>query len=136
MHYDNAIYESTGKSEIVIVYNSSKSGTNSFDQLVHLYSVARKTSRWPKRMLFGVLDMAGINAVTLHVTKTQSLKTRRSDLLYRLGCSLVNLHLKKRLESTTLRRAIKVSIREILGAASRPGSSACPASDQGAFLSL
>ncbi len=50
--YNNNINKNTKKLEIITFYNSTKSGTDIFDQFGSLYSVSRKTKRWPMRFFF------------------------------------------------------------------------------------
>nr|CAI5865669.1 unnamed protein product [Callosobruchus analis] len=49
MHFDDYVDQETGKPQIVLDYNRTKGGTDTFDQLCHTYSVSRKTRRWPLR---------------------------------------------------------------------------------------
>ncbi|CAG5100653.1 Protein of unknown function [Cotesia congregata] len=54
---------------IIEHYNKTKSGTDTFDQLCKLHTVARATKRWPVRFLFGMLDQAIVNSRILHISK-------------------------------------------------------------------
>lgn len=50
------------KSDIILFYNDTKGGTDTFDQLCHAYTVARRSNRWPMRIFYGMLDQAAVNA--------------------------------------------------------------------------
>lgn len=45
MHYDDAIDEETKIPEVILFYNSTKGGTDTFDKLCHCYSVAGKKNQ-------------------------------------------------------------------------------------------
>ena len=66
--------------ETVEFYNATKFGVDVFDQMARAYSV--KTSRrWPVKMFYNILDLAGINAWILFKEVTGSTITRRDFLL-------------------------------------------------------
>lgn len=46
MHHSANVDAETKKPEIVLFYNSTKGGTDTFDKLCHGYSVIRRTKRW------------------------------------------------------------------------------------------
>jgi hypothetical protein len=48
------------KPVICLFYNDTKGSTDTFDQLCHLKTVARKTHRRPLRLLYGLLHVAFI----------------------------------------------------------------------------
>ena len=97
MHYDDIIDKETGKPEIIMTYNSTKGGTDTFDQLCHSYSTARKTNRWPMRFWFGMLDQSAINAKVLYSLNLANTKSSRRSFLKELAYSLIEPMLKKRL---------------------------------------
>lgn len=41
--------DASGKPEIINFYNRTKGGVDTFDRMITLYTVSRKTSRWPMR---------------------------------------------------------------------------------------
>lgn len=60
------IKNNTKKPERIDFYNSTKSGVDTFNVMVHAYSASRCTRRWPLRMLYGIFDQADINALMLY----------------------------------------------------------------------
>lgn len=67
MHDDDSINmdmnsKTFGKPEIILFYNSSKGGVNTVDKYKETCSVARITSRWPMRIFYMMLDIAGLNS--------------------------------------------------------------------------
>lgn len=100
MHYDNGIDIATGKPNMIVTYNQTKGGTDSFDQLCHSYTTARKTKRWPMRVFYGMLDQAGINSRILHFVANSDLNIdkskKRASFLRDLGFSLVKPYLEYR----------------------------------------
>ena len=55
----------TGKEEINVFYNQEKGGVDSHDQMCSLYTTARKTSSWPMRLFYGIIDSAALNAFVI-----------------------------------------------------------------------
>ncbi|XP_066583769.1 piggyBac transposable element-derived protein 4-like [Prorops nasuta] len=55
-HRTEGIDRDTNKPEMISFYNSTKSGTDTFDQMCHEYTTARKTRRWPVRVFFDVIS--------------------------------------------------------------------------------
>lgn len=58
-----------GKPVIILHYNRTKRGTDTFDQLCHAFTTSRGTRRWPMRYFLGILDQARINSRILHTCK-------------------------------------------------------------------
>lgn len=58
MHSDDSVDEQTKKPEILLCYNRTKGGVDSFDQWCHSMTVSRKTHRWSLRIFYGMVDAA------------------------------------------------------------------------------
>lgn len=56
MHMQPDINKHTEKPEILMFYNETKGGVDTFDQLCHSTTVARKTRRWPLRIFHGMFQ--------------------------------------------------------------------------------
>ena len=103
------------KPEIINFYNSTKGGVDTFDQMVHTYSVSRKTRRWPLRYFYGILDQAGVNSgVLFQMVKRNREKCIRRHYLFELGMQLARPHMERRL-TKNLTKKLSSSIRTILG---------------------
>lgn len=76
-HYSDAIDAQTGKPEIILDYNDTKGGTDTFDKLCHTYTTSRSTRRWPMRVFCGMLDHSGINAMVLFTLTNQDKKMKK-----------------------------------------------------------
>ncbi|CAB0043209.1 unnamed protein product [Trichogramma brassicae] len=59
--HSNTINITDEKPDIVRYCNENKGGTNTFDKLCHSYTSAGRTSRWPMRYFYGILDQAIVN---------------------------------------------------------------------------
>jgi len=114
LHKTGKINTDTGKPEIIMFYNKTKGGTDTFDQLCKEYTT-RITNRWPMRFFFGMLDQAGINAFILYYLGKNNAIIHRREFIKELTFDLVQPCLKKRLEVSSLRKNIKLCIQEILG---------------------
>lgn len=113
-HRTPAINSETGKPEVILYYNETKGGTDTFDQMCSTYSTCRKTRRWPQRFFFGMLDQAGVNAGILYSMVKWDQKFVRKDFLFDLGYSLVEPHLRYRASLTSLTRQLRSEIASIL----------------------
>lgn len=114
-----------GKPEVILHYNATKGGTDSFDQLCHSYTTSRSTRRWPMRFFFGMLDQAVVNARILHTCKCISLGNNEQHLsakqcLKNVIHHLVEPFLRERYAVPTIRRDIKNCIANILNIQSPP----------------
>ncbi|XP_033229746.1 piggyBac transposable element-derived protein 4-like [Belonocnema kinseyi] len=65
LHKNRRIDENTRKPEIIDLYDHTKGETDTFDQMIHAYTTARATLRWPLRLFYGMLNQAGINSLML-----------------------------------------------------------------------
>ena len=119
----NAIGENK-KPEMIMHYNKTKGGTDTFDQLCHAFSVSRRTNRWPVRIFFGMLDQAIVNARILLACKYKNegntTKVTAQYCLEKVYMHLVKDHLAERYTIPTLRHDIKLGIKEILDLDTEP----------------
>ncbi|XP_032671956.1 piggyBac transposable element-derived protein 4-like [Odontomachus brunneus] len=106
------------KPNIILHYNETKGGTNSFDQLCHSYTVTRRTNRWPMRIFFGMLDQAIVNARILWKCKLKAANSNEKYsaivCLERIYLHLVTPFLTERYATSTLRKDLKLAIAGIL----------------------
>lgn len=107
-----------GKSNIILHYNSTKGGTDCFDQLCHSYTVTRRTNRWPMRVFFGMLDQAIVNARILWKCKQEATNMRVPSTaiicLEKIYIDLITPYLSQRYETVTLCKDLKIGIAAIL----------------------
>ncbi|XP_022911999.2 piggyBac transposable element-derived protein 4-like isoform X1 [Onthophagus taurus] len=115
MHTQPDINEHTKKPEMIMFYNETKGGVDTFDQLCHSTTVSRKTRRWPLRIFYGMMDIAGINSYVIYKWNEDADKpVQRSAFLKQLSMSLVEEHLRGRMNNGRLPREIRSNIRQIL----------------------
>lgn len=100
MHHEPSVDSVSGKPDIILFYNSTKSGVDTVDQLCHKYTVKRPTKRWPLCIFYGILDIAAINSMVIWLQKNpqweQGKTHKRRLLLEELGLQLVHQRLKAR----------------------------------------
>lgn len=115
-HQGNTIDESSGskkKPEIITYYNQTKAGVDVVDEMKATYSVSRTCCRWPLRIFYSLLDIAGINSqIILH--ENSSIRQRRRLFLKSLALQLVDEMLKYRLTLAHLPRGLKTSISKFV----------------------
>lgn len=120
VHTDDSVDENTKKPEIILCYNHTKGGVDTFDQLCHSTSVSRKTRRWPLRIFYGMLDAAGVNSFVIYKCNssgnmnTGNIIPKRSKFLKELATALVEELLKERLCNDRLPREIRSNILQKL----------------------
>lgn len=98
LHNDDRIDPTTGtnaKPEIITFYNKTKGGVDVVDRLKEEYSVARVACRWPLRLFFTILNIAGINSQIIYKENTGIIITRR-DYLKQLALQLIQPHIQRR----------------------------------------
>ncbi|XP_018407155.1 PREDICTED: uncharacterized protein LOC108783160 [Cyphomyrmex costatus] len=114
IHTENIV---NNKPEIILHYNDTKGGTDSFDQLCHTYTVSRRTLRWSMRIFFGMLDQAAVNArIMLNCTqlKEGQKPAKAFQCLESLFKHLLFPYLTQRYTNRSLRKPIILGIQEIL----------------------
>lgn len=114
MHSSIDTNSETGKPEMIMDYNKTKGGTDTFDKLCHSYTTARGTRRWPMRVFYGMLDHSGINSMVLFTHSNIDKQMSRRMFINNLAYDLIEPFLKTRLEVTTLRRGLREVIKEIV----------------------
>lgn len=111
-HDDDKIDLETNKPEIILDYNRTKSGVDVVDQLSANYNCARPTRRWQMVVFYSLLNISGINSQVIHAANTSE-KILRRKFLEGLALSLIEPHLKVRVQLTNLPKTIRLRISEI-----------------------
>lgn len=114
MHHDAAIDVDSGekaKPEIITLYNRTKGGVDTVDQLCASYNTSRNSRRWPLTIFFTLLNVAGINSRVIYTLNNLN-NVKRKLFLKKLALDLIsdglqqresNVHLKKELRGTIKR---------------------------------
>lgn len=107
-----------GKPNIVRHYNATKGGTDTYDQLCHSFTVARRTRRWPLRFFYGMLDQAAVSARILLkcklINEGKTSKVSAQQCLEQLVDYLVKPMLQERLTIATIQKDIRYAISAML----------------------
>lgn len=106
--------DTNGKPEMINFYNSTKSGVDTFDQMITQYTVSRKSNRWPMRLFFGMLDQGGLNAHILYNCIAENTFLYRVQFLKQLTLQLTRPHLERRASLTSLQKNIRINLRHML----------------------
>lgn len=83
---------STGKPEVIEFYNSTKGGTDTFDQMCSVTSCSRKTRRWPLCIMYGLVNAANVNSYIIfreNLQRKGEQVTERTKFLILLGKALI-----------------------------------------------
>lgn len=89
------------KPKMILDYNNTKGGVDTFDQMVHEYSSKRKTNRWPLAFFYNLMDTSALAAyhiwISTHQTWNTRLADRRCSFLKQLCEDLVAPHIARRM---------------------------------------
>ena len=98
MHHNDNFEVETRKPEIVM-YNATKGGVDSMDQMCHAVTTKQKTNRWPILLFYNVLDLASLAALVVWRKVNSSDKLSDEDRR-----ALFNISVAKELVSPQLER--------------------------------
>ena len=62
MHHDDQVDCDTQKPEIILYYNSAKSGVDNLDHLATMYTNRRKVNRWPVALFENIVNVGAVAA--------------------------------------------------------------------------
>ena len=62
MHHDGQVDGDAQKPEIILYYNSAKSGVDNLDHLATMYTSRRKVNRWPVALFGSIVDVRAVAA--------------------------------------------------------------------------
>ncbi|CAB3262494.1 unnamed protein product [Arctia plantaginis] len=111
------INPTTGKPEIIIFYNQTKGGVDTFDQMCSSMFSSRKSNRWPMTMFYGILNIAFINSYLIYTYKVLSKQEKplnRREYMKRVSTKLSKPWMRSRLAIPTLSRRLRENIENIL----------------------
>lgn len=67
------------KPKIILDYNNTKGGVDTFDQMIHEYSSKRKTNRWPLTFFYNLMDTSALAAYHIWTSTHTTWKTQLAD---------------------------------------------------------
>jgi len=108
MHDCEGTDEITGKALMNTDYNSTKGGVDTVDKMCAAYSTSRQTRRWPLRIFFSFLDLAGINSQVVFLHNYPESILRGREFLSALALEILEAHLKIRAQISSLPKDIKL----------------------------
>lgn len=115
---ENAVInDSSGKPNMILFYNQTKGGVDSFDKMCSSMSCSRKTNRWPMAVFYGILNMAFVNSAIIYgqnMIKNNKKPLNRREFMKQLSTDLVTPWMEKRLEAPTLIKSLRGNISQIL----------------------
>lgn len=94
-HHDAKFNPWTKKPIIIEQYDAAKNAIDIMERTCAIYSVSKKTKRWPLAVFFVLLDVAGVNAQILYnASQTKFLQKYRRGFLKTLALALLKPHLQ------------------------------------------
>ncbi|XP_044735464.1 piggyBac transposable element-derived protein 4-like [Chrysoperla carnea] len=102
MHHGKEVnVNKNNKSEINLYYNSTKGAVDTLDQMVHEYTVRRKTNRWPMAFFQNIIDVVGIASLIIWKNihpdwNSRKKNTLRKRFLREIAIDLVTPHIRRR----------------------------------------
>lgn len=110
---EGVLNQTTGKPDIVMYYNQTKGGVDTFDQMCSGMSCSRKTNRWPMAMFYGILNMAFVNSYVIYchnIVSRQEKPLNRRKFMKLLSTQLTSPWTTQRLTVSTLPRNLRDKI--------------------------
>lgn len=123
-HHDKRISQNEAenrKPEIILEYNRTKAGVDTFDQMCKSYTTRSKVLRWPVVHFQNVLDVTAINTCTVYKFSRPEWtdsdgKSGRRFMLIQLAKELSRDFVQQRLQNTSGLRSAQVTLmRRFLG---------------------
>ncbi|GAV05029.1 hypothetical protein RvY_15217, partial [Ramazzottius varieornatus] len=100
------------------LYNRTKAGVDTLDQLTGNYSCRRKTCRWPMALFYDLLDISAVNAYVIwcevNLEWNLTLPTRRRIFLQELSKQMMKQQLQRRAAVPSLPFHMKKFISSML----------------------
>ncbi|XP_022205462.2 uncharacterized protein LOC111062071 [Nilaparvata lugens] len=128
MHHDMKVNaENENKPELIEFYNLTKGGVDCLDQKCAIFSVGRRSRRWPQVLWFGLLNISGVNAHVILNSVDLQTKLDRRNFLKNLGLDLCQPHLKRRSQLSSLPRELGMTVQRIVEARLPPEERPLPA---------
>jgi len=121
LHDDITIDETNKKPIIIMNYNETKGGVDSFDQMCQNMNAGRKTQRWPLCIFYNMINIASINAYVIYLHNFRKNNTSgskplsRFQFMIRLQEQLCEDWMRSRLSIPTLPTNLKKHIEDSLG---------------------
>lgn len=113
LHHDASIDSETGKPDIILDYNSTKSGVDVLDRLCSVYNCQRNTKRWPMVIFYTILNVSTINAQIVYEAISEKRVARRK-FIESLAFSLFEEQLRYRSTLQNLPKSVYFRIKEML----------------------
>ena len=86
MHFSDTVNLDSQKPDIIEYYNQMKSGVDTVDQMIGMCNGARNSRRWPMVILYTILNIAGINAQTVHMLNSNvKIRERNTECLLEIS---------------------------------------------------
>ena len=114
--HDQPNLADNGKPEIIMDYNATKGGVDTFDQMCAYSSCGRMTKRWPLAVFFGMVNAAGINSYIIHNAENVTAgkkKIARRTFLSTLAHELIKPWAEERMTFRTQQRNIQQTIKSV-----------------------
>lgn len=126
LHHDDEVLQCDKKLPAMIkYYNQTKSGVDTLDQLVSIFTTKRKINRWPVVLFFNILDISLVNAYVLMSEMNDApfsgKYNRRRNFIIDVGMVLISEQISKR---TALPRSTPAI--NIIKSMNEPGPSSQP----------
>lgn len=110
MHDDTSIDPETGperKPMIISSYNDTKYGVDILDKMCRQYDASRNSKRWPLTLFFHVLNVGGVNAMTIYKANKNIDFINRLDFLKNLSFELMKPQMEHRITLEMIPKQIK-----------------------------
>ena len=116
MHHDDQVDGEAQKPEIILYYNSTKSGVDNLDHLATMYTCRRKVNCWPVALFGNVVDVKAVAAFIIWMGnfpqwKISEGRHRRRLFLLELANQLLMLYIRCRALTPNLQAPIRNAMK-------------------------
>ena len=118
MPHDDLVDGDIHKPEIILYYNSAKSGVDNLDDLAVMYTIRRKVNRWPVALFRNVVNVGAVETFIVWLGnfsqwKISEGKRRRRLFLSELANQLAMPHMRRRALTPTLQAPIRNAMKMV-----------------------
>lgn len=101
--------------QVIKLYHDTKQAVSELYRMCTTYSVVRTCRRWPLTIFYHLLNVAGINGITIHKANNPEEKITRREYLKGLALELIKPHIAERTQKDNIRKNLKRKMNYFLG---------------------
>lgn len=93
--------------QVIKLYQDTKQAVNELYRMCNVYNVARTCNMWPLAIFYQLLNIAGINGITIYKANHPEEKITRPEYLKGLALELIKPHITERIQKDNIHKNLK-----------------------------